>query len=61
MDLITNIVVSVLTFVAELLTTILAYNIYTSADRICAKIIHRAASRLASFDQESVVRRFGRA
>ena len=43
MDLITNIVVSVLTFVAGLLTNFLAHDIRASADRACTKIICGAA------------------
>jgi hypothetical protein len=52
MDLITNIAASVFAFAAGLLTNILAHDICVSADRVCTKIIRRAARRLAPFDQE---------
>ena len=54
MDVMTNIVVSVLTFVAGLLTNVLASDICRSADRVCTKIIGRAARHLAAFDQKAV-------
>ena len=54
MDVITTIVVWVFTLIAELVTTIFAYDICASADFICAKIIHYSARRLAVFDQEAV-------
>jgi hypothetical protein len=54
MDLMVNIVVSVLTLVASVLTSILAHDICLSANRTCAKIIKRAALRLAPIDQEAV-------
>lgn len=54
MDLIANILVSVLTIVAGLLTNVLAHDICASADHVCTIIIRRAAHRLAPFDQGPV-------
>ena len=54
MELITNILAWLFAFVAGILGNIIAADICLSADRTCKKIIHRAARRLAPFDQEPV-------
>lgn len=54
MELITDIAAWIVTIFAGFLGNILAHDACNSADRICTKIIHRAALRLAEFDQEPV-------
>jgi hypothetical protein len=53
MDVIANIVSVVLTFVAGIIGNIVAHDVCTTADARCAKIIGRAAKRLAPFDIEA--------
>lgn len=53
MDLIAQVIAAVLSFLASVTGNILAHDICSSADSVCAKIIKAAASRLASFDQTS--------
>jgi hypothetical protein len=53
MDVIANIVSVVLTFVAGVIGNIVAHDICATADARCAKIIGRAAKRLAPFDIEA--------
>jgi hypothetical protein len=52
MDLIASIIASALTFIVSILGNLLAHDICVSADRTCAKIIRKAAARLAPFDRE---------
>jgi hypothetical protein len=54
MDLIASIIAWILTFIVGLIGNILAHDICASADRACAKIIHKASRRLASFDCDPV-------
>ncbi|PAY05360.1 hypothetical protein CK489_28640 [Bradyrhizobium sp. UFLA03-84] len=53
MDLIANIIASAVAFIASVAGSIMAYDICISADRTCAKIIRKAAGRLAAFDRQS--------
>jgi hypothetical protein len=53
MDLIASIIASVLAIFLSVVGSIMAYDICISADRTCAKIIRKAASRLAVFDRAS--------
>src|ERR1700733_5633512 len=53
MDVIASIVSLVLTFVAGVIGNIVAHDICATADARCAKIIGRAAKRLAPVDIET--------
>jgi len=53
MDLIANVAAAIIAFCASVLGSIMAHDICVSAERTCAKIIRKAASRLAPFDREA--------